>query len=165
MPYKINHKKNDKAKANQSHLLFDVLSELKLLQSFISTEQLNDCQLVEEDGETSKCVSIAPDLEYVGISQEICSNDTPLFADNATDWESLNTSLESCSVETSAALSDSEDLDLIGSLFRSQGRVWVKDAKVISEYEQQIPQSQIADKSTAPRGRATQQPRYTRKTH
>ena len=116
MPYKINHKKNDKAKANQSHLLFDVLSELKLLQSFISTEQLHDCQLVEEDGETSKCVSIAPDLEYVGISQEICSN--VLSADNATDWESLNTSLESCSVETSAALSDSEDLDLIGSLFR-----------------------------------------------
>ena len=63
MPYKINHKKNDKAKANQSQLLFDVLSELKQLQSFISTEQFNDCQLVEEDGETSKCVSIEPDLE------------------------------------------------------------------------------------------------------
>ena len=65
MPYKINHKTNDKAKANQSHILFDVLSELKQLQSFISTEQLNDCKLVEEDGETSKCVSIAPELEYL----------------------------------------------------------------------------------------------------
>ena len=67
MPYKIDHK------ANQSHILLDVLSEVRQLQSFISTEQLNDSQLVEEDGETSKCVSIAPDLEYFGISKEICS--------------------------------------------------------------------------------------------
>ena len=74
VPYKINHRINDKAKANQSHILFDVLSELKQLQSFISTEQLNDCQLDEKDGYTSKCVSIAPDLEYFGISQKICSN-------------------------------------------------------------------------------------------
>ena len=89
MPYKINqkmnHRTNDKAKANQSHKLLDVLSELKQLPSFISTEQLNDCQLVEEDGKTSKCVSIAPDLEYFGISQEICSNETPLSASNVTD--------------------------------------------------------------------------------
>ena len=28
MPYKINHKTNDKAKANQSHILFNVLYEL-----------------------------------------------------------------------------------------------------------------------------------------
>ena len=63
MPGKINQKTNDKAKASQSHILFDVLPELKQIQSFISTEQLNDCHLVEEDGETSKCVSIAPDLE------------------------------------------------------------------------------------------------------
>ena len=61
MPYKINHKTNEKAKASQSHILFDILSQLKQLQSFISSEQLNDCQLVEEDGETSKCVSVAPD--------------------------------------------------------------------------------------------------------
>ena len=67
MPYKIDYKEN------QSHILLDVLSEVRQLQSFISTEQLNDSQLVEEDGETSKCVSIAPDLEYFGISKEICS--------------------------------------------------------------------------------------------
>ena len=109
MPYKINNK------ANQSHVLFDVLSELRQKQSFISTEQLNDSQLVEEDGETSKCVSIAPDLEYFGISKEICSIKTHLFASNVIDWESLNTSLESCSVETSDAISVSEELDLIGS--------------------------------------------------
>ena len=93
MPNMINHKTNDKAKTNQSHILFDVLTELKQLQSFISTEQLNDCQLLEEDGEISKCVSIAPDLESFGISQENCSNETPLSASNTTDCQSLNTSL------------------------------------------------------------------------
>ena len=34
-----------------------------------------------------------------------------------------------------------------------------------SEYDQEISQSQTADKSMAPRGRATQQSRDTRKTH
>ena len=33
------------------------------------------------------------------------------------------------------------------------------------EYDQEIPQSQTADKLMAPRGRATQQPRDTRKTN
>ena len=115
MPYKIYHKKNDKAKANHLHILFAVLPELKQLQSFTSTEQLNDCQLIEEDGETSKCVSIALDSEYFGISQEICSNETPLSFSTATDWKSLNTSIESCSVDTSNAMSVSEKMDLIGS--------------------------------------------------
>ena len=32
-----------------------------------------------------------------------------------------------------------------------------------SEYDQEIPQSQTADKPMAPRGRATQQSGYTRK--
>ena len=41
-----------------------------------------------------KCVSIAPDLEYFGVSQVICSNETPLSASNAADWLSLNTSLD-----------------------------------------------------------------------
>ena len=103
---------NDKAKAYQSHILLDVLSELKQVQSIISSEQLNDCQLVEEDGETSKCVSIAPYLEYFGISQEICSNETPLSACNVTDWGSLSTS----SVETSDAISVSREMELICSL-------------------------------------------------
>ena len=37
--------------------------------------------------------------------------------------------------------------------------------KIVSEYDQEIPQSQTADNPTAPRGRATQPPRDTRKTH
>ena len=85
MPYKINQKTNDKAKANQSHILFDVLSELKQLQSFISKEQLNDCQHVEEVAEAFQCVSIAPDLESFGISQESCSKGAYLSASNVTD--------------------------------------------------------------------------------
>ena len=42
MPYKINHRANDKTKVNQSYILFDVRSELKQLQLFISTEKLHD---------------------------------------------------------------------------------------------------------------------------
>ena len=38
-------------------------------------------------------------------------------------------------------------------------------SKIVSEYNQEIPQSQTADKSMAPTGRATQQPRDTRKTN
>ena len=34
-----------------------------------------------------------------------------------------------------------------------------------SEYDQEIPQSQTADKPMAPRGRATKQSRYTMKTN
>ena len=37
--------------------------------------------------------------------------------------------------------------------------------KKVSEYDQDIPQSQTADKPMAPRGRATQQSRDTRKTN
>ena len=37
--------------------------------------------------------------------------------------------------------------------------------KKVSEYDQKIPQSQPADKLIAPRGRATQQSRDTRKTN
>ena len=37
--------------------------------------------------------------------------------------------------------------------------------KIVSEYNQEIPQSQTADKPMAPRGRATQQSRDTRKTN
>ena len=35
-------------------------------------------------------------------------------------------------------------------------------SKMVSEYDQEIPQSQTADKSMAPRGGATQQSRYIR---
>ena len=34
--------------------------------------------------------------------------------------------------------------------------------KIVSEYDQEIPQSQTADNPMAPRGRATQPPRDTR---
>ena len=37
--------------------------------------------------------------------------------------------------------------------------------KIVIEYDQEIPQSQTADKPMAPRGRATQQSRDTRKTN
>ena len=37
--------------------------------------------------------------------------------------------------------------------------------KIVSGYDQEIPQSQTADKPMAPRGRATQQSRDTRKTN
>ena len=38
-------------------------------------------------------------------------------------------------------------------------------AKTVSEYDQEIPQSQTADNPVAPRGRAAQPPRDTRKTN
>ena len=38
-------------------------------------------------------------------------------------------------------------------------------AKIVSEYDQEIPQSQTADNPVAPRGRAAQPPRDTRKTN
>ena len=38
-------------------------------------------------------------------------------------------------------------------------------AKIVSEYDQEIPQSQTADSPVAPRGRATQPSRDTRKTN
>ena len=37
--------------------------------------------------------------------------------------------------------------------------------KIVSEYNQEIPQSQTVDEPKAPRGRATQQSRDTRKTN
>ena len=37
--------------------------------------------------------------------------------------------------------------------------------KIVSEYDQEIPQSQTADNPVAPRGRATQPSRNTRKTN
>ena len=44
---------------------------------------------------------------------------------------------------------------------------WLVDfnpTKIVSEYDQEIPQSQTADKPMAPRGRAAQPSRDTRKT-
>ena len=39
------------------------------------------------------------------------------------------------------------------------------DDKIVSEYDQEIPQSQTADNPVAPRGRAAQPSRDTRKTN
>ena len=39
------------------------------------------------------------------------------------------------------------------------------DSNIVSEYDQEIPQSQTADDQVAPRGRAAKPPRDTRKTH
>ena len=39
------------------------------------------------------------------------------------------------------------------------------ESKIVSEYDQEIPQSQTADNPAAPRGRAAQPPRDTRKTN
>ena len=38
-------------------------------------------------------------------------------------------------------------------------------AKIVSEYDKEVPQSQTTDNPTAPRGRATQPSRDTRKTN
>ena len=42
--------------------------------------------------------------------------------------------------------------------------IWPVVSKIVSEYDQEIPQSQIADNPVAPRGRAAQPSRDTRKT-
>ena len=41
----------------------------------------------------------------------------------------------------------------------------MRAAKIVSEYDQEIPQSQTADNPVAPRGRAAQPSRDTRKTN
>ena len=43
--------------------------------------------------------------------------------------------------------------------------IWQNKFKIVSEYDQEIPQTQTADKPMAPRGRATQQSPDTRKTN
>ena len=40
-----------------------------------------------------------------------------------------------------------------------------RKAEIVSEYDQEIPQSQTADSPMAPQGRAAQPPRDTRKTN
>ena len=42
---------------------------------------------------------------------------------------------------------------------------WSAQTKIVSEYDQEIPQSQTADNPVAPRGRAAQPSRDTRKTN
>ena len=44
-----------------------------------------------------------------------------------------------------------------------QNAPFMHSAKIVSEYDQEIPQSQTVDKAMAPRGRATQQSQGTRR--
>ena len=48
--------------------------------------------------------------------------------------------------------------------YQNQSR-HVYHKKIVSEYDQEIPRSQAADNPVAPRGRAAQPSRDTRKTH
>ena len=48
--------------------------------------------------------------------------------------------------------------------YRSTSKV-MRCGKIVSEYDQEIPQSQTADNPVAPRGRAAQPSRDTRKTN
>ena len=45
------------------------------------------------------------------------------------------------------------------------GLLYIIRLKIVSEYDQEIPQSQTADNPMAPRGRAAQPSRDTRKTN
>ena len=51
------------------------------------------------------------------------------------------------------------------SNFIAFGSPWPIQSKIVSEYDQEIPQSQTADNPVAPRGRATQPSRDTKKTN
>ena len=49
--------------------------------------------------------------------------------------------------------------------YHDSAKQFVFGSKIVSEYDQEIPQSQTADSPVAPRGRAAQPPRDTRKTN
>ena len=57
----------------------------------------------------------------------------------------------------------SEDLDQSEVLLWAQAVT--KNIKIVNEYDQEIPESQTADNPVAPRGRAAQPSRDTRKTN
>ena len=58
----------------------------------------------------------------------------------------------------------SQSAELIELKFHT-GSSWHEGTKIVSEYDQEIPQSQTADNPVAPRGRAAQPSRDTRKTN
>ena len=58
-----------------------------------------------------------------------------------------------------------ESVHLIANILAVWFDEFILQTKIVSEYHQEIPQLQIADKPMAPRGRATQPPRDTRKTN
>ena len=58
------------------------------------------------------------------------------------------------------------DSDLEGLIFTNHFSAHLSIvSKIVSEYDQEIPQSQTADSPVAPRGRAAQPSRDTRKTN
>ena len=54
---------------------------------------------------------------------------------------------------------------LAGFRMFAENAWYIFSTKIVSEYDQEIPQSQTADNPVAPRGRAAQPPRDTRKTN
>ena len=63
------------------------------------------------------------------------------------------------------ASSESETKVIENSCFLSEAILCRDYAKIVSEYDQEIPQSQTADYPVAPPGRAAQPSRDTRKTN
>ena len=64
-----------------------------------------------------------------------------------------------------ANLVERESCPLVETLVISNAVTLVDPPKIVSEYDQEIPQSQTADNPVAPRGRATQPSGDTRKTN
>ena len=62
-------------------------------------------------------------------------------------------------------ISSERGLSLDNGLCPGRGLSMGRGLKIVSEYDQEIPQSQTADKPVAPRGRAVQLSRDTRKTN
>ena len=60
------------------------------------------------------------------------------------------------------AYKNSQELSQLSILFTI---ISIIERKIVSEYDQEIPQSQTADNPLAPRGRAAQPSRDTRKTN
>ena len=50
-------------------------------------------------------------------------------------------------------------------LYQKVIRIWASFQEIVNEYDQEIPQSQTTDNPMAPRGRAAQPSRDTRKTN
>ena len=58
-----------------------------------------------------------------------------------------------------------EHLHVLHFILYSTFTATIYDRKIVSEYDQEIPQSQTADNLVAPRGRAAQPSQDTRKTN
>ena len=85
--------------------MLGVRNKLIQLQSFVSTERHNDCHLTEIPVDTPPCVS------------------------KSNDWEAVCISLDSCSDETSGAVSVSEEIVLQKNKIRCY-RICASDNKI-----------------------------------